>query len=83
MTTVKFTNDIPLCPFCDQPTRRVYKGSSKTLMYFQPVYDKNGINMNPDRNTVTSLYLCLDCQKYYEIEGNDVDGYSYKDTKGE
>jgi hypothetical protein len=34
-----------------------------TCMYFQPIYDKNGVNINPDRNTTSFTVDCLSCGK--------------------
>jgi hypothetical protein len=30
-------------------------------MYFQPIYDKNGVNINPDGNTTNFKVNCLSC----------------------
>jgi hypothetical protein len=34
-------------------------------MYFEPVYDKNGVNINPDANTTTFKVNCLSCGKLW------------------
>lgn len=34
--------------------------TESTAMYFQPIY-KNGININPDRNTHKTHYHCMNC----------------------
>lgn len=34
--------------------------SSTTLAYFPPIY-KDGININPDKNTTTTELICLEC----------------------
>ena len=34
-----------------------------TLAYYPPIYDKNGVNTNPDMNTSTSTLECLTCCK--------------------
>ena len=34
---------------------------TRTCMYFQPIYDKNGVNTNPDANTTTFKVNCLSC----------------------
>ena len=74
---VKYTNSIPLCPNCNKPTVRTQGGSSSTCMYFPPRYDENGINVNPDRNRVTSEWHCEECNKDYHITGNNADGFNY------
>lgn len=37
--------------------------ASTTLMYFPPVYDGYGNNMNPDRNTTSWSESCSTCGK--------------------
>ena len=32
-------------------------------MGFEPIYDKNGVNINPDRNTTYFTVNCLSCGK--------------------
>jgi len=78
MNEVIYTGLIPQCPHCKKPTKRTSHGSSSTLMYYMPVYDENGVNTNPDRNTITTAYECLECNKTYVVSGNNVDGYNYK-----
>jgi hypothetical protein len=74
---VIFTGSIPQCPHCEKPTKRTQGGSMSTLAYYQPIYDENGVNTNPDRNTITTEYSCLDCGKDYVIRGNYTDGFTY------
>lgn len=74
---VEFTNGIPICPNCQKSTRRQHKGSTSTLMNYQPIYDENGNNINPDRNISTSYYDCLDCDKNYCVKGNHFEGFKY------
>lgn len=74
---VIYTGNIPQCPNCKRPTKRTGGGGTVTAMYYQPVYDENGVNTNPDRNTRTSMWECLDCNKRYVTKGNNVDGYFY------
>ena len=38
---------------------------TRTCMYFQPVYDKNGVNTNPDRNTTTFEVSCGSCGRMW------------------
>jgi len=78
MKEVIYTGLIPQCPYCEKPTKRTGGMSSQTLAYYPPQYDENGVNINPDRNTITSTYECLECNKIYTISGNDLDGYNYK-----
>jgi hypothetical protein len=71
------TNGIPQCPHCNKPTKRTAGMSMTTAAYFPPVYDENGVNTNPDRNTITSFWHCLECDKDYAVKGNYVDGFEY------
>lgn len=36
---------------------------STTLAYYQPIYNKQGVNVNPDMNTTTQPMRCLTCGK--------------------
>jgi hypothetical protein len=74
---VVYTGNIPQCPYCKKPTKRTGGIGTVTAMYFPPIYDENGINTNPDRNIQTSRWTCNECEKDYEISGNEVDGYHY------
>lgn len=75
---VIYTNEIPQCPFCEKPTRRSGGASSVTCAYYQPIFNEKGENTNPDRNTITSNWDCLDCGKPYSTAGNYTDGFYYK-----
>lgn len=62
------TNGVPQCPHCKKPTERSgSSGGFVTAAYYRPHYDKNGKNINPDRNTSTSKYTCLDCGTPYTV----------------
>lgn len=51
-------------PECERDDCRFRQGvSMSTLVYYVPVYDKNGVNINPDGNTTTSNLECLTCGK--------------------
>ena len=47
------------CRFIDYP-------GSSTLAYYPPIYDKNGVNTNPDRNISTFRIECLTCGKMWK-----------------
>jgi hypothetical protein len=36
-----------------------------TCAYYSPVYDKNGVNINPDGNTTTFTLTCYKCGKMW------------------
>ena len=38
-----------------------------TCMYFQPVYDRHGNNLNPDRNVTKSELWCSVCNKRWAV----------------
>jgi len=71
------TNGIPVCPICQIPTRRLGGVGTTTLMHFPPLYDENGVNINPNRNTSTCSYNCLKCGKSFGVSGNGYDSYKY------
>lgn len=74
-------NGIPQCPYCEKPTHRTSSYTTVTAMYFPPRYDENGININPDRNSMTTQYTCLECNKSYVVSGNVPDGFYYANIK--
>jgi len=65
------------CPNCGKNHFTDTCGST-TLMYFQPVY-KDGVNINPDRNSTSFSRICLECGKKYVICGNAHDGYNVRE----
>jgi len=71
------TNGIPQCPHCEKPTKRQEGVSSMTCAYYPVIYDENGVNTNPDRNTTTTTYSCLGCSQGYTVSGNYTDGFYY------
>ncbi len=71
------TNGIPICPYCQKPTERTGGAGSVTLAYYTPIYNKYGNNINPDRNTITSIWYCTGCGNSYTVSGNAYDGYGY------
>lgn len=48
-------------PLCSKECRFLYGSTSTTLMYFQPIYGKNGENINPDGNITTGTVKCSTC----------------------
>lgn len=55
------TNPNTECPRDD--CRFLNHGGSTTSAYYPPIYDKNGVNTNPDMNITTSALKCLTCGK--------------------
>ncbi len=75
---VIYTGQIPQCPYCEKPTERSGGMGHTTCVYYPPIYNKYGNNINPDRNMTTSYWECLECKKQYTISGNTVEGFYYK-----
>jgi len=48
------------CPECDSDHHTGCDMGETTLVYYSPIY-KNGVNVNPDRNTTTRHITCLNC----------------------
>lgn len=62
VTTV--TSDIK-CPHCGESYYTI-KESLSTCVYYPPII-KDGVNINPDRNTITTCCECLNCHKEFTI----------------
>lgn len=53
---------------CDRNCKFQQMGpSTVTAMYFAPVYDKEGNNLNPDGNISSSSYQCTECGKSWRV----------------
>lgn len=53
------------CPHCGESYyTELY--SNSTAVYYPPIY-KDGVNINPDRNTLTTYCKCLNCHKEFTI----------------
>lgn len=52
------------CPKCGSQAR-IQGISTVTAAYYAPVYDENGINVNPDRNVTTTQWTCTKCGTNY------------------
>ncbi len=50
----------------------------QTNVYYPPIYNEKGENINPDRNAITMNYRCRKCNKDYSIVGNYVNGWEYR-----
>ena len=59
-------NPNPECPRED--CRFSHSGGMTTLVAYIPIYDKNGVNTNPDRNTTSFSIECLTCGKMWRGE---------------
>jgi hypothetical protein len=68
------------CPRED--CRFSHSGGSSTLVAYIPIYDKNGVNTNPDRNTTTFKVNCLTCGKMW-VGKSCLDETTYEEVKYE
>lgn len=48
-------------PNCDKECRFQYSNSQTTMAYYPPIFDKNGNNINPDRNITIEDVTCSTC----------------------
>ena len=53
------------CPNCGKSDHSGCSVGMTTLMYFAPHY-VDGVNVNPDRNTITRPITCHACGKSYQ-----------------
>ena len=60
------TNDLIRCPHCGE-SYYAEDYSETTCMYYQPIY-KDGVNINPDRNTTTTHCTCMNCGKKFSYD---------------
>lgn len=55
-----------LCPHCGE-SYYMENYRDTTAMYFPPIY-KDGVNINPDRNTSTVHCTCMNCGKEFSFK---------------
>ena len=62
-------------PSCEKEC--IFRGSmsTTTAMYYEPIYDKNGNNLNPDGNITTTKVSCALCHRQW------VSSTQYGETK--
>ena len=62
-------------PSCEKEC--IFRGSmsTTTAMYYEPIYDKNGKNLNPDGNITTTKVSCAVCHRQW------VSSTQYGETK--
>ena len=56
-----------LCPHCGE-SYYMENYSTRTALYYPPIY-KDGVNINPDRNTTTVYCTCMNCGKDFSFTG--------------
>ncbi len=66
---------------CEREDCRYYAsgGQISTCMYFQPVYDKHGNNINPDRNSTSGEMFCSVCKRKWRYVKR-LGEYSYEEV---
>ena len=53
-------------PTCDKDCRFQFDMTTTTCMYYAPVYDKHGNNINPDGNITSGEVSCSVCGKTWQ-----------------
>jgi hypothetical protein len=46
--------------------------STTTAVYYPPIW-KNGVNVNPDRNTTTTYCTCMNCHKDFSYSNKEIE----------
>lgn len=54
------------CRDCDKNCAVQFTGGMTTAMYFPPIYNKFGVNINPDGNSTTGQCMCTTCMKQWK-----------------
>lgn len=54
------------CPYCGE-SYYMENYSDFTAVYYPPIY-KDGVNINPDRNTMTTHCTCMNCKKDFSYK---------------
>ena len=63
-------------PTCEGECRFVHGTSMTTCMYYPPVYDKHGNNINPDMNSTSGSIDCNTCKTHWTyISSNGMTTY--------
>jgi hypothetical protein len=53
-------------PLCDRDDCKLQEQHScTTLAYYQPVYNSEGVNTNPDRNRISCTVNCSTCGRSF------------------
>lgn len=54
------------CPKCREKYYQVLY-SERTMVYYPPIY-KDGVNINPDMNVITTYCKCLNCGEEFTFK---------------
>ena len=60
------TNGIPICPYCQKPTRR--RGGNYNIV---PIYNEEG------KRITIHYWTCLECGRPYQLLDKYEDGFEY------
>lgn len=59
-------NNLISCPHCGE-SYYMKNYSMSTAVYYPPIF-KDGVNINPDRNTITTYCTCINCGKDFSYQ---------------
>lgn len=59
------------CPHCGESYYMEHY-STTTAVYYPPIW-KNGVNVNPDRNTTTTYCTCMNCHKDFSYSNKEIE----------
>ena len=60
--------NIPICPKCNKPTKRMSGSVETTFNYYPPVYDEKNVNINPNQNVTTTEWECLNYGHTWKVK---------------
>lgn len=53
---------------CDKNCLFQFSGGVTTCAYYPPIYDKFGVNVNPDGNITSGECACITCNKKWQYK---------------
>lgn len=53
---------------CEKNCLFQFSGGSTTCAYYPPIYNKQGVNINPDANITTGKCVCITCNKEWQYK---------------
>lgn len=57
----------PDCKNCKNDCKIVYAYTASTSLFYIPVFDKDGVNINPDGNVISGSAKCLTCDQEWDF----------------
>lgn len=55
------------CPYCKKPTKQKIGFAMTTSLYYPPIIDTEGNNVNPDGNITTETRHCIECNREFQV----------------